>query len=782
MNDLIVNKYNDPVRMAWTAAADALADMVLKILVNRTDVWGGYSYSNYRDAGNKSFTAPAKADRGKRFLDQDTLQAHYAASDVGDVIGLHAIGSDNRSRWAAADIDCHGSVGDPKLNETAAIALYKRLQTLGIRALLTDSNGEGGYHLLVAFEQPVPSETAFSFGLWMKQQLADLGLPGVETFPKQPKLRLASGDPLDSAPEYGNWLRLPGHHHTKEHYSRVYDGEQWLVGEPAVQYILKLPLCPTNLIPASHMVTEVPSSTAGGAWNPGATLDSYRTPLDDARDIEMARECLEHIPNDDLHYDDWFKVGAAAKNAGCELSDFVAFSQKSGKHKAGACERAWQSLRRTQGNVATLGTLVYLARQNDFDPYAESTVGTWDSLPVVNVSDNPVQSPLPLFGLSNGATHSPAPNGVRRSPRLEIQSRCLADVKEMPIEWTWKDWIPNRAISLIAGRGGVGKSYLTSFFAARVSTDGLMPDGAKSLTGDVLLASGEDAIECIIMPRLRVHGADCNRIHTIEGIKDRDPNGNEFLGGFTLEHIGELKSLVDKHPQTKLLIIDPIGSFIGSRIDTNLDNKVRSVLQPLSMLASERGFAVIIVAHHRKSTGSCADDLILGSRGFTALARSVFHVFDQDGRKLFLRGKGNISPHRHGMAFGIENVGDTVGKIKWEDQPLDIDADAYLEEQSRPGPSAELQAQAEKWLADQLQQGRLTKSELAHRLGTSKAPFSMRTVERAMKTINLACHRCPQDNKFYYSTIQPPAPSFAPSPPAYQPPQQLVTPIGVVVP
>src|SRR5262249_48951938 len=61
-----------------------------------------------------------------------------------------------------------------------------------------------------------------------------------ETFPKQPRIRPG---------KYGNWLRLPGRHHTRDHWSRVWDGERWLDGADAVSYILAHRPSPSSCIP-----------------------------------------------------------------------------------------------------------------------------------------------------------------------------------------------------------------------------------------------------------------------------------------------------------------------------------------------------------------------------------------------------------------------------------------------------------------------------------------------------------------------------------------------------
>jgi hypothetical protein len=56
--------------------------------------------------------------------------------------------------------------------------------------------------------------------------------PEVETFPKQPD--------VNASRPYGNWIRVHGRHHTRDHWERVWHWteERWLEGQEAVDYIL----------------------------------------------------------------------------------------------------------------------------------------------------------------------------------------------------------------------------------------------------------------------------------------------------------------------------------------------------------------------------------------------------------------------------------------------------------------------------------------------------------------------------------------------------------------
>jgi hypothetical protein len=239
----------------WGRRAPELARWAWERLVNRTDVWGGYVAEDQRgkvytrDDGReqvlgKTLTRPARGDRGKVFLTEAHLVRHFRARGAGDVVGLHTTGPENTSRWGGVELDHHGQGGNsPEANRAAALAWYGELRGRGFRPLLTDSNGDGGYHLRFLLTEPAPTPRVFAFLKWLVADHAAHRLSAApETFPKQPAVTEGGRG------QYGNWLRLPGRHHTREHWSRVWDGARWLEGEKAVEFLLALPGDPPDLV------------------------------------------------------------------------------------------------------------------------------------------------------------------------------------------------------------------------------------------------------------------------------------------------------------------------------------------------------------------------------------------------------------------------------------------------------------------------------------------------------------------------------------------------------
>jgi hypothetical protein len=111
----------------------------------------------------------------------------------------------------------------------------------GFQPLLTDSNGRGGYHLRVLLAEEVAAPRLFFFlrGLVADFERAGLAAPP-EAFPKQSRIK---------AGKFGNWMRVPGRHPSRPHWSRVWDGGRWLEGHQAIDHLLSLTGDPACLLP-----------------------------------------------------------------------------------------------------------------------------------------------------------------------------------------------------------------------------------------------------------------------------------------------------------------------------------------------------------------------------------------------------------------------------------------------------------------------------------------------------------------------------------------------------
>jgi putative DNA primase/helicase len=197
---------------------------------------------------------------------------------------------------------------------------------------------------------------------------------------------------------------------------------------------------------------------------------------------------------------------------------------------------------------------------------------------------------------------------------LQFDLMSFADTPQGQVSWLWRDVIPNAMLSLVAGKQGLGKSYMLCDIAARVSTGNAMPDGTMSLPANVLLLAREDDASLVLKPRLESAGADLARIQwsTFSSTATHEPMDLS-------SHVGLLSETVTTN-NIKLIVVDTFSAFAPIGSDANAAQSVRGVLDPLARLARQTGAAVVLVAHLRKSGQGEGEamDAIAGSAQMTA--------------------------------------------------------------------------------------------------------------------------------------------------------------------
>jgi hypothetical protein len=236
------DKSEDKAAADFAARAHELADWADARLINRRDAYGRY------------YNGGQVTSRGT--VNRSLLIRHFQAAGATAVVGQYAADADNQSKTGALDIDQHGD--DPVLAEIncrAALYWYDVLVGRGFHPLLTESNGRGGYHLRVLLAESIDAARLYHFLRRLTADHREVGLDKPpEHFPKQADVRMC-------VKGMGNWLRLPGRHHKREFYSRVWDGSRWLAGGAAIDYMLALAGDDPALVPDAPPHEEHSSST-----------------------------------------------------------------------------------------------------------------------------------------------------------------------------------------------------------------------------------------------------------------------------------------------------------------------------------------------------------------------------------------------------------------------------------------------------------------------------------------------------------------------------------------
>jgi hypothetical protein len=265
---------------------------------------------------------------------------------------------DETCRWVVVDIDNHDDGADPQANVAMALAVHAAAIAAGFAALLLDSNSKGGYHLWVIFATPLPAADAWRLGKWLVRDFARFGLAKApETFPKSPR---------HSGKRIGGWVRLPGRHHTRDHWTKVWDPTRhcWAEGREAIDLILAVggrDVAIASVVPADFDPDRRPVRQQ----RPRPT--STRSPEQLRRDVALAREALAFLGDDHRDdYDGWLRVGMALSELGDKgLTLWHDWSRPSAKYDPYVLASKWAGFGpgSAAGRPLTLGTLFHMAKE-----------------------------------------------------------------------------------------------------------------------------------------------------------------------------------------------------------------------------------------------------------------------------------------------------------------------------------------------------------------------------------------------------------------------------------
>lgn len=224
-------------------------------------------------------------------------------------------------------------------------------------------------------------------------------------------------------------------------------------------------------------------------------------------------------------------------------------------------------------------------------------------------------------------------------------------VEYSAVEWLWDKWVPCETMTVLAGDGGKGKSTFVTHFVGKLTRG--------ELTGQpetCLLINAEDSDSKVVKPRLMASEADMSKVFTID------------LSQTTIEiprSLGMIEQGIRMYG-AKLVVIDPLNSFLPETFDSHKDQSIRAALAPVSLMAERTGAAIMWVLHTNKQGD------IMGSKAFQNLARSVMVWGDMpddetgDLRVLAHR-KNNYERRQNAQLFELETIilksPDTQGRL-----------------------------------------------------------------------------------------------------------------------
>lgn len=327
---------------------------------------------------------------------------------------------------------------------------------------------------------------------------------------------------------------------------------------------------------------------------------------------------------------------------------------------------------------------------------------------------------LPQPG-ATAAESTPPVTPMAAGARVMLRNATTYQTKRAHWLWAPDDVgrVPIGEITLVAGRGDVGKSSFTIWLTAQLS-QGKLPGEYFGTAKKVAIYASEDSVEHTIKPRLIAAGAD---LAMVDFLVRSDGAADDLV--VWDEDLADIEAALAADGQYVMLVMDPLVDAVSG--DNHVAKVVRvAVNSRLRPMAARLRLAVVGLHHLSKNTANGLSACIAGSHAYRDCARAVL-AFAYDGTSqtfLFAQDKNNlgvgaqsISPMTYSLigAEVMTDEGERSSQPVWTlGTATERGVDDALDSRGRPGRGDTAKAEEElTWVADALMGGPKTTAELA---------------------------------------------------------------------
>ena len=294
-------------------------------------------------------------------------------------------------------------------------------------------------------------------------------------------------------------------------------------------------------------------------------------------------------------------------------------------------------------------------------------------------------------------------------------------------------------MTLIAGAPNMAKSQIALDIAARLSNGDNWPDGGRAPHGSTIILSAEDAAaDDTLRPRLEAAGADLEHVYYLKAAFTDDGKRRTFS---LQADLGALAQKIAALNDVLLVVIDPITSYMGARVDSHRTTDVRAVLEPLADFADQCDVAVLAISHPPKHAPTKAINAVTGSLAFVAAARLVLFAIEEpdSDRRLLVPVKNNLGALPAGLGYRcaqrIVSREIVAPYVEWDRKPVTVSADQALAASASAVGEANKLADAKDFLADELMAGPRLATEIKQR--AEAEGITERTLRRARDALHV---------------------------------------------
>ena len=198
-----------------------------------------------------------------------------------------------------------------------------------------------------------------------------------------------------------------------------------------------------------------------------------------------------------------------------------------------------------------------------------------------------------------------------------VRAKYASEIEEIPQESIWPGFLPEKALTVLAGESGTGKSTFARWLVRILTRGECLPDGQKLAAPIGVVWISNEETDSTVVGQLRKAGADLTKVLMLSTIEpDVKQLGVASRRKWKADKEGDLKALrrcIWENPNDNvgLVIIDAARGMSDKSI--SYPKPCREVLEMLDRLADEAGVAILILHHVNRRKSDRAIERLAGS-------------------------------------------------------------------------------------------------------------------------------------------------------------------------
>lgn len=335
-------------------------------------------------------------------------------------------------------------------------------------------------------------------------------------------------------------------------------------------------------------------------------------------------------------------------------------------------------------------------------------------------------------------------SACKTTPKRRPHIIRLSEIQAAPVDWLWKPYLPTGMLVMLSGDPSSGKTYASLSIGASFTVGRMPCCDVTCEPRDVAYLTVENSPEHVLRPRFNSLDGDPRRFHLLQFAIDEIEGEKSKFSAVSLSDVDLLEETLQT-TKARLMVIDPIQSFLGAGVDFHRSNETRPVLDGLARLAEKHSCCILLVRHISKASTNRAIHRGLGSIDFTGAVRSELlagSAPEDPDRRALVHIKSNVGQLGSSVGFVIDD-----GGLRWTGESS-LTAAAILAPEATSENVNALQ-EAKEYLTQALAQGRRPAKDIYEE--ASAMGIAFRTLKRAKNQLGLKSHKSGMNSPWEWS-------------------------------